>query len=179
MYFHRPPPEDSPEMQAYRRATAAFHDYASAVGPHRTDAQQAEVDRLYSELHRTEHWYYRLNIWGMGEARDELEPVGVIYADYSEMPSWPDIPDDASDEEVEAATADTLRWRPPGEYPGIPVHKLCDNSGWHVTPGEIQTGVGWADAHHDGWREDLTDYVLEFVEWMERAARDGDGFRVY
>jgi hypothetical protein len=147
--------------------------------------------------------YFRLNIWSMGEARRELWEVGVVTDIAMPMPpkladfgldeepwveldadgKWVTVDDEEEPQEPSEAELAYLAaveaWRsdpPPGDAVGIAVYKLCSNDGWVVTRGEIETGLRWADAHHEGWREGLTDYVLEFVEWMTRCR---DGFMVF
>jgi hypothetical protein len=81
----------------------------------------------------------------------------------------------------------SLSWRP--ERPGIPMHKLCDNSGWHVTRDECQEALAAIKAWLDR-REQLTEqelaaqdagWVLEeledTVEFLESGAQH-DGFTV-
>jgi hypothetical protein len=110
--------------------------------------------------------YHRLNIWGMGDARGELVKIGIV----RDGP-FPDPPSDEN-EDVE-----TWRCRAAlGDGPGIPIHKLCTNDGWIITPIEVKSGVMWADLHHPGWRDDLSEHVREFVEWMEASLT---GFEVW
>lgn len=146
--------------------------------------------------------YFRLNIWGMGTAREELFRVHVMTdVDHSPWPTpedyglseyvYADLKDGAwIDEETEQPITDQSKLDylearrqvrdgiPEGDACGIPLYKVSSNDGWLVTPGEIRTGIAWADHHHDGWRENLTPYVREFVIWMEYAASRG-GFRVH
>lgn len=64
------------------------------------------------------------------------------------------------------------------EHPGIPVHKLGDNSGWHVTPREIRSALErYRDALDNGRREPDCDRWDEWIEWLIHAAEKG-GFRV-
>jgi hypothetical protein len=147
--------------------------------------------------------YFRLNIWGMGDARDELYRVGVMVpADYP-----PDVPlsdyglDDfppfsyAGDgryvwegEEGEErrptigelgffeASRRVIEGPVPGNDHGIPLFKVGSNDGWLVLPSEVVTGIAYADRHHEGWREGLSEHVREFVEWMETCP---NGFEVH
>lgn len=159
MYWHAPPEADQAE---YELARAAAMNYADAHQERpRPPEVQAEVERLFDAMREAEYWYFRLNIWGMSTVRDQLVELGIIQNDY-EMP-----------DEVE------LDWVPPGDRHGVAMHKLCSNDGWHVTPGEITTGLAWAEAHHPNWRMDIEDYALRFCEFMERAAHEGEGFDVH
>lgn len=136
--------------------------------------------------------YFCLSIGRMSVARAELWDEGVVrLADHD---SYPDLasygltehPDDeAPTDSLAPAEQEFLaaveRWRtctPPGDHVGIPSYKLCSNDGWLITPGEIRTSLMWADHHRPGWRDGLTEYVREFVEWMESTVPHG-GFEVY
>lgn len=148
------------EAKRYYDLSRQFDLLCKEVGRDRTDEQQAEISRLYDEMYAANFWYFRLNIWGMQQAREELERVGVVNFRYSTDGS------------------EGLDWSP-SDCPGIPGHKLCSNDGWHVLPFDITSGIGHADQLWPDWRNDLTDYVQEFVAWMEQAAERGDGFLVY
>ena len=107
--------------------------------------------------HRGED-YYRLNIFGMGEARQALFELGIVL-----------------NVEMLEFTEEMVTLDP--QLPGIPVYKLGSNDGWLVTPREIEAGIAAADAlHPEGWRDGLEDHVSGFVAWMEEA---DSGFQVY
>lgn len=131
--------------------------------------------------------YFRLNVWGMSTTRQELARVGVIdecgdpaFPKPSEfgLPDWPE--EDATDP---ASVAFEDAWRKltdsprEGDVSGIPLYKVCSNDWWLITPGEIITGLAFADRFHEGWRDGLTGYVQEFVEWLESCVPAG-GARV-
>lgn len=179
MYWDRQPPPDSPQMVEWAAREVAFNDYVKSVSSHRTEAEQTEVMRLAEAAEKAQVFYFRLNIWGMSTARDELVSVGIATADYLGPPPWPEQADDPDDPGYHERVDAWLSWVPPDHQTGIAIHKLCDNSGWHVTPGEITSGLAWADHYHPDWRTRVTDYVAEFATWMERAAREGNGFRVH
>lgn len=136
--------------------------------------------------------YFHLNIWGMSTAIRELEPVGVVR--HVNDPVWPRLAefglDGYPDEEADPATLspseveylgalDRVRCGvPQGDCAGIAVYKFRSNDGWLVTPGEIATSLAWADHHQPGWRDQLTDFVRSFVEWMAQTAPYG-GFEVH
>lgn len=127
-----------------------------------------DMYRVGADNDRRGDGYFRLNMFGMSAACYELESFGVVR--YVECP---DYPHDGTDEDRE-------RWRtavPPGDNVGIASYKFNSNDDWLVTPGEIRTSVVWADHHYPGWRERLTDFVREFVEWMEFTIPSG-GFTV-
>lgn len=131
--------------------------------------------------------YFRLNVWGMGDARQALFQIGIVRL--ADMPPFPkaedygldEYPDDddnpASDDERRYLEA-VRQWKesPHGEGPGIPLYKFGSNDGWLVLPIEVQSGVRYADEHHPGWRDGLEDFVREFVVWMEGST---EGFEVW
>lgn len=128
--------------------------------------------------------YFRLNIWGMSEARPQLEAFGVVRR--ASMPPVPrpqefGVSDDGDDTDLpddHPYRVALRQWRDghSGEGPGIPDYKLDTNDGWLVTPVEIQSGIRLADNEHPGWRSKVFEWVLEFVVWMEGCK---GGFRVY
>jgi len=133
---------------------------------------------------REEDGYYRLNVWGMSEARPHLAEVGIVR--WAEMPPVPraemfgveEYFEEAATPEEKSYQMAVEQWRsgPNGEGPGIPSYKLGSNDGWLVLPIEIVSGIGFADTNHNGWRMEIPDWVLEFVTWMEGCK---EGFRVY
>lgn len=105
---------------------------------------------------------------GYVQGADDPFPTVVVPAD--------DIT--VADRDYATTVADVLDGPAPGDYHGIPSYRFSSNDGWLVRPAEIRTGIGWADEHHDGWRNGLSDYIAEFVDWMTVAAGHG-GFRVH
>lgn len=175
MYWEREPAEGSDVRVPHEQARAAFHAAVRHRDRNGRDYDPIDQEAVIAALdatERAEFWYFGLNIWGMGVAREELLKAEVMVN--VETPPWPEFNDENGD------GLDLIRESvAPGDTHGIPIYKVGSNDGWLVTPGEITTGVGWADAHHPGWRDELTDYVALFVTWMERAAAEGGGFRVY
>lgn len=202
------PPEVTEQVKAVRArfdAACNARDALPKDTPERTAAQELVHDTYY-EMQRLDVSYFRLNISGMGEARDELLPVEVVIEADRGMPPKPedfglsDYPNVRWDDDLAGWTTDDdanqpvnpigqqrayleaiREWRDgllPGDTHGIPLYKFGSNDGWLVAPAEIRTGIAWADHHHPGWRDTLKDYVLEFVVWMELAAKAG-GFRVW
>lgn len=83
--------------------------------------------------------YLRRSIWGQGPLRDMLVTIGAAYGDYDYEvvfpeydPAWDDLPESELPAEYSDALAAARIWAPE-ERTGIPLHKLGDNSGWHVT----------------------------------------------
>ena len=178
--------EPSPELvAAHQEACEAFEAAVRARdefprGSLEAESLQPEVQRTYDVMQKTDVGYFRLNIWGMETARNELYKVGVITDEPTpEFPGhdaeWESLSEERQDEiinEWQSAVA-------PGDTHGIPSYKLGSNDGWLVTPAEIRTGLAWADYHEgEGWEYRLTDYVQEWVQWMKQAATMG-GFRVW
>lgn len=129
--------------------------------------------------------YFRLNVWGMGGAREWLDKFDLL-ADAEHGP-WPDSPDDTwpEREDVEPGTpwADfyaaqdaILAEHPNRDDPALPYYKLCSNDGWFVTPVECQALVG-AWNQRGGPDSEAPDYVKEFVAWIDSVSRYG--FKVH
>ena len=118
--------------------------------------------------------YFRLNVWGMSEARAILAEAGVVRnAPCPSFPRYEDFPnDDAYNDAVYALVAAPA----PGDAPGIPAFKFGTNDGWLVLPIEIQSGIAYANREHPYWRAGLAEWIEEFVTWMEGST---DGFRVW
>jgi hypothetical protein len=136
------------------------------------------------EDRKSEADYFRLNIWGMDEAREQLYRVGIVRgADAPPVPRPEDFGLDADNDGIDLADDHPYmvacrHWQEGfhGEAPGIPSYKLGSNDGWVVQPLEVQSGVRYADEHHPGWRDGLADFVAEWVTWMEASP---EGFEVW
>lgn len=142
-----------------------------------------------------EESYFRLNIFGMRWAREQMDSRNMIF--WTEEPAWPEYPGEfvyqykdpefyadkapltpgqiiASKKYTEACDA-IRRWHGP-EIPGIPGHKFCSNDGWVVLPAECEAAVRIAgDAqppaeHPDIWQR--------WIAFMNRARQYG-GFEVW
>lgn len=118
-----------------------------------------------------DEYYFRLNIMGMQMARDLMFERGMILAEDEDSP-----------------------------YEVIPVHKLCSNDGWHVTPNEIIGSFTnlYAGGHSNDelppWFEpntygikvgygpegppEVVEWWPKWLDWLWRASQHG-GFRVY
>lgn len=142
-------------------------------------------------------WYFRKNIWGIGSLREFLLNTGMAFdvGDYgAQTPNgwagtdgegefrFPDRDEFDSDEAYEAACDKVLQAHGP-EVPGIPIHKLCDNSGWWVLPYECESALKiWESAgspryvvHYSDGDYDETDDLVTFL----RSAAAHGGFRTY
>lgn len=136
-----------------------------------------------------DHGYLRRNIFGMPFFREMLIEVGACFAEYDFESAWtgrkgpyPSFPEDG-DPDYDAKLERTLSWRP--EHPGIPVHKLCDNSGWIVTADECREALDAIHAHrekygalprnpeHPDW-----DCWKDTLPFLESAAKH-EGFEVF
>lgn len=116
-------------------------------------------DMYWVEDERDDNAYFRLNIFGMQEAREAMEKLGMVH--------WNGEPDFNQPNVTEAAV----------EYPGIPGWKLCSNDGWLVNPIEIESAMQLYEKNKpecfvpDGW-------FKNWLDWLGAAAEHG-GFRVY
>jgi hypothetical protein len=152
-----------------------------------------------------DQFYFRANIWAMGTLRELMGRLGMLNGAQPPQPPRPEAYGIADSDEMEGADRDDPqhrayqaaleRWLRYGcEAPGIPAAKLSDNTGWWVTPLEIVSAlrqlrtlggspVAAALAEHAA-RGDWEPTALhrfwdDWIDFLFRAARDGDGFRVY
>lgn len=154
----------------------------------------------YQALTVANHSYYRLNIWGMGTARDLMGAFGMLT--FEEPPEFP-----ASESEGYTEAADALRGAPDDEAartaldsiaarlraaeeaactadpggPGIPYYKLTSNDGWLVTPREIAAALKAYESTSTTDREDAGLAFEPWPSWIQylTEARHRGGFRVH
>lgn len=162
--------------------------------PEWLDAQQAvskAMDAMYAEGGE-----YRLNVWGMGVAREVMAKAGMIHNEGEDnAPPWGAGGDcSICDEPGEVEGHDwsecrlerepRLSWAP--EHPGICAWKLGSNDGWVVTAIECRSAVeAWEALDTIEQVELLTsvkpDGIIWWPEWIAylTLAAAGHGFRVY
>lgn len=155
-------------------------------------AAQVAVESASDERDKADSGDFRLNIWAMGRYRDIMTTFGMIHdSSNSDVPEWPDYPEDDSDEEspamkeYEAAALIVQGYHHEADDPTIPVHKFCSNDGWWVTSSEAAAAVEVWDkrdpalAFTEVQAETLaSDYWGEWITYL-RNAIDRDGFQVY
>lgn len=156
------------------------------------EGRRHDADKLREELRAAERSYFRLNIWGMGEARQIMDRAGMLDLHRPEAARWPKDedhgvtpemwndwdgePDDKTPAELRAYLAacavvtDSQRDVPTG----IPLHKLGTNDGWLVTPDEIGAALA---ALGDKQLPDAPQWWAAWVDWLRYAQAHG-GFRV-
>jgi hypothetical protein len=183
-------------LPADERGTATDPFNGPWVGrSERYAAAQAEVDRYYKLLDETNVGYFRLNIWGMGIARQIMQERGMIHYE-GDHPDWPLVEDfgfsseneyyEASEDDdrkmsYDAANRQVKVFSP--EVPGIPAWKFGSNDGWVVTPIDIggamvrlrESGLSEVMPTYDGH---TVDWWPDWIEWMNLAAAHG-GFEVW
>jgi hypothetical protein len=183
VFFHHHP--DRARADAMLRRFIADPDVV-------TEAEQAE----FAELR--DRFYFRANIWMMGRLRDLMGDLGLL--NDAAPPPQPTAeqfgidPEHATEDEWAALHEATERWlRFTAEAPGIPRMKLSDNSGWWITPIEIEsalrllaahpphvvTGAIRANADGDWTPRHMAQLFAEWMSFLHRAAREGEGCRVY
>lgn len=111
-------------------------------------AAQAVVESAADERDKADSGSFRLNIWAMGRYRAAMGVLGMTHAsNNSDIPEWPDYPEDDSDEEspelkaYEAAALINQGYHHDADDPTIPVHKFCSNDGWWVTASEAAAAI--------------------------------------
>lgn len=168
---------------------------------------QVRVDAAMERKFKADLNYFRLNIWGMSHAREIMERLGMLVD--TERPAslrWPDWDYEANAHEPYDCEDDfcpeydgpdpltamscvqwrkqqdqMLRWTPLEEQ-GILYGKLCSNDGWIVLPSEIKEAL---DAYAKHSYEDRKAIEAEYrwwgdwLEFLRRAANEGEGFKVH
>lgn len=171
-------------------------DYGIAGTPEWCDIQQVVSDSL--DLSHKVGGEFRLNIWGMGIARQVMGATGIVHRLGEEhAPPWRDGPNPCpmcddwetdypghDSDDCALAWEPRLSWAP--EHPGICIWKFGSNSGWHVTPIECRSALdAWAKVDPVEQVEAVTAARAEGVPWwsewlvyLEMAASH-DGFLVW
>ena len=98
-------------------------------------------------------------VYGVSDFDSAGRPVGERASDY------------------ETALARILSGHGRTDLPGIPVHKLSTNLGWHVTAAECTAALSCFDAEVADGR-DATVFGKKLIPFL-RAAAAGDGFEVH
>lgn len=160
-------------------------------------AAQAEVDTAYVALDAARRTYFRLNVWGMGIARESMYTLAMLDVDAS-SPDWPEREDFGVDDQVwnaydgdepgEDAPEGIRRFHAAQEaalaaHPepavGICAFKLGSNDGWLVTPAELDAALAIYDKHATGGGNVPShEWWSEWIDYLRRAATRG-GFRVH
>ncbi|MEV6791280.1 hypothetical protein AB0M87_04595 [Streptomyces sp. NPDC051320] len=204
-------PPTAEEEAKVREAQAAFDASVKERNslpdrrPGDDDAAQEKVDAAYEALHAADISYFRLNIWGMSDYLYYMHQLGMLAVDY-DMPSFPQLPDGITWDDMEAAEAPPgdgsslpvkaeavahlkareahVAWHPEPAF-GIAQHKFGSNDGWLVTPQEIKAALESYRTHSGdevkvivGTGEGRLEYWLKWIAYLERAQHRG-GFRVW
>jgi len=170
------------------------------------ELSREEIHALWEDFNTKQeeaNTYFRLNIWGMAIVREVMDEFGMVNteADHSAFPEAPENMDfdryhEDKDYQPEYRRAQE-RALASYEGGGIQLYKLCDNSGWLVTPEEINVALDAYDAFEgklpfkvgseygykpepmdkenaDGWN----DHWRQWIKWLILATERG-GFRVH
>jgi hypothetical protein len=124
----------------------------------------------------------------MSTYRDAMLALDMAHNSTSSEDPWPDH-DDFDDETTYNQTRrPLLTFHAANEPDTIPIHKLCPNDGWIVTPDEIRAALAAWDARAAGASTPALDehtrdtiggeYWSEWIAWL-RLATDHDGFEVW
>lgn len=125
--------------------------------------------------------YFRLNVWGMGAARELMDDAGMLCwpphdsSEWDQLPPYDDGDPDGEGGPEYCAAADKLLAAHNGECPGIPGHKFCSNDGWIVTPPEIRAALA---AERKNPPADPPEWWSEWIDYLRRAEQRG-GFEVH
>lgn len=184
---------DDTEKDAVRVANEAFDAAVAKRGEHKFGtagyvAAQAVVEETCDAIDTARTSYFRLNNRGMGYCHELMEKYGMVYDPPREgaWPAYPNIPEDATDEEEEAmdqqyreAAKPFLSQHPEGGEV-IPSLKFSSNDGWIVTPEECRATVaawrakGSPTPHYN---DEPLRWWGEWIAFLEHSA-DRGGFTV-
>lgn len=195
--------KDEGEKERVEVARSKFNDACTARkafehGTAEYAAAQKAVDAAYEAWSAQEHSYFRLNVWGMGEARAAMCRLRMVLdVGHAEFPTHEQygVTDEMSQYDAEYNELPREDLAPQlrallehcdrvtdsqAESPiGIPIYKLGSNDGWLVTPDEIAAALTQydratlddLDAVPDG------DWWPKWIEYLRYAMKHG-GFRV-
>ncbi len=156
----------------------------------RADADPQTRDAAWEAYQRAQPYYFRLGNWGMGLRCDLMLEFGMVVPSAVRPEDWPQpeqfgtTVEKVTTECLDAgggmrkptspAVAAFLRARHRflrehlAERPGIPLHKLCSNDGWVVTPADLRDALRVAPEvasyeAEDGIRKPLD----RWIAWLE------------
>ena len=128
-----------------------------------------------------EGWYLRRSIGGQPSLREALLQVGAAFDNYEFDSSWAVIVGGSPHVEGVPSEGVLLEYHPT-DREGIPIHKLCDNSGWLVTELECQQALAKIQEYamtnpDEGLPQGLTAHN-DVLPFLRLAAKHG-GFEVW
>lgn len=198
---------DEAETAAVEAAAALLGELVSrlqtAASEDEAEGLRGEIDQRYNEVRTAQRSYYRLNVWGMGAARELMGAFGMLTDEF--MPVWPEpeayglteSPEDPNwfregperQKAEEALTAagrlfladqDAVVEADHGG-PGIPGYKFTSNDGWLVTPREIEAALKAYDNADPKDRDAVSQDEPWWPSWIAYLsfARERGGFRVH
>lgn len=142
---------------------------------------------------RVDGSYYQLNIGGMGRTVAAMESLNMVFhsasaptrAEWNALPRYVEDENEDGGPEFRVACDALLARLAAEERPGIPIHKLYStNDGWHVQPIEILGALHQYERAKEADAERVRDLVGSvdwwdtWLDYIARAAREGNGFRV-
>ncbi|WP_327667926.1 MULTISPECIES: hypothetical protein [unclassified Streptomyces] len=199
---------DAQQAAAISEAAARVEElrcqYMNASSETAARAMDGELDAAWDAYDKARTGlYFRLNIWGMGTARQLMGALDMLTDAF--MPQWPtpeaydltDYPDDPehhpqgsereaaharlTDQERAFLEASRNTRDQDAQTPGIPAYKLTSNDGWLVTEREITSALeAWNKANPNDQKEVQTEFPWwnEWLDFLKFNAERG-GFRVY
>lgn len=205
MYSATGPDED----QAAAIHAAAHHvetlrcDYLNAPSASAAEAMEDDLDAAWDAYDKSRTGlYFRLNIWGMGTARQIMGALGMLtdapFPDWPNLeefglPEYPDEPGNypegpyrvaaqalLNDEEIAFLEAVQETRDRDAKTPAIPSYKLMSNDDWLVTEREIQEALeAWEKTPKEDQAETMADFPwwTEWIDFLKYNAERG-GFRV-
>ncbi|GGO58779.1 hypothetical protein [Streptomyces lasiicapitis] len=199
---------DEQQSAAIREASTRVEElrcqYMNARSADAAKAMEGELDAAWEEFEKSRTGlYFRLNIWGMGTARQIMGALDMLtdvpFPDWPTLEAYgltdhPDEPDyytegperDAAQARLtdqERAYLDAVRAvrDRDAETPGIPAYKLTSNDGWLVTEREVKAALDvWEKADLKDQNETQAEFPWwgEWLDFLKYNAERG-GFRVH
>lgn len=198
---------DETERAAVKAAEARRADLAArlrvATSPDEVASLRDDMDQAYDDIQTARRSYFRLNIWGMGTAREYMGAFGMLTTE--NMPQWPhpeaygleESPDDPEwfeegPDRVKAENALTVAGRrflndqkavmeADHGGSGIPHYKFTTNDGWLVTSREIEAALMQyenADSEHKAAAIQEGPWWPSWIAFLTYAQQRG-GIRVH
>jgi len=149
----------------------------------RTTGNTPEAREALATLERIEREgaYFRLNVWGMGKAREMMDRFGMLH--WADHPPWPSN-DHLTNDDWENETPAYLAYDEAcnevrgfvAEMPGIAGVKFGSNDFWWVRPGEIEDALRIYDTLPELERRDArgaAEWWDSWVEWLRHVGAHG------
>lgn len=188
---------ERPDLTAYKESIDPWDTNTWPDSEYKT--AQLRVEAAMDRRSKADLNYFRLNIHGMGRAREIMQRLGMVYdaerPASAKFPNWHVDEHEPWDCEAENCPVPSgsntcaqyreqrdkvLRWAPLDQE-GILVEKLCSNDGWIVLPTECTQALEIWAKHTAEIRAAVIKAAPWWPGWLDfiRRASTNGGFKVY